>query len=158
MTEHGIANSLVSLYGYDHCREMIRLSYVLRGRISESIADYPELYYFEDVKSLANRLELSSKNTSRTINHTITFGHVLAQAHSPEAIQAYTKIISTIVDLMDPRSTCLIGAVDAIGHFFEFSTGWNLLIESLTSCGMILNPIWDKGANAQIARIDPSVS
>ena len=158
MTEHGIANSLVSLYGYDYCREMIRLSYMLRGRISETIADYPELYYFQDIKSLANRLELSSRNISRIINHTITFGHVLAQAHSAEAIQGYTKIISTIVDMMDPRSACILGAVDAMGHFSEFSTGWRLLLESLTSCGVIVDPIWDKGANAQIARLNPPVS
>lgn len=157
MTEHGIANSRVSLYGYDHCREMIRLSYMVRGRISRTIADYPELYYFQDIKSLTNRLELSSENSSRLINHTITFGHVLAQAHSPDAIQAYTKIISTIVDLMDPRSTCLIGAVDASGHFSEFLRGWKLLIESLISCGMSLNSIQDKGADAQIALINPPV-
>ena len=155
---NGIAHSLVSLYGYDHCREMIRLSYMLRGRIRQSITDYPELYYFQDLKSLTNRLESSSKNGSVGIHHTITFGHVLAQAHSPEAIQTYTKIISTIVDIRDPRSTCVIGAVDAIGHFSEFSAGWDLLLESLTSCGFILNSLCDRGANAQVARIDPSAS
>ena len=49
LTGHFIPHSSVTLYGYDHSQEMIRLSYMLKGRISQIISGYPSFYYYGDV-------------------------------------------------------------------------------------------------------------
>lgn len=92
------------------------------------IPDYPELHYSHKAKPLLS--ELTGNHQSGT-DYTITFGHVLAQAHAPTDIKVFTRVILHILKLMDDGSNCFVVAVDARGACIPFTEGWTSLLSNL---------------------------
>ena len=98
---------------------------------------YPELHYSHKAKPLLR--ELTGNHQSGT-DYTITFGHVLAQAHSPTNIKAFTRVILDILKLMDDGSNCFVVAVDARGASIPFAEGWTSLLGNLESANISYEP------------------
>ena len=132
-SEQGVGRDHLELYGYDHSMAMIRLAQIVRNKLMRDIPDYPELRYSDDVDSLLAQL---TANHRKDTGYTITFGHVLVQAHAPRDIQNYTRIISHICELVNDRNNCILVAVDARAAGDEFLEAWNLLLASLESNGI----------------------
>ena len=129
-TEIGVGRDHVDLYGFDHSPAMIKLSGMVRDELSQSIANYPTLHYFDDLDALLGELD---DNHCQGMNYIITFGHVLAQAytHTRDDINDFARIIIRIRKLMDARSKCDLIAVDAKSAWIAFGEGWNSLLISL---------------------------
>ena len=123
----------VELYGIDHSHEMVRLAEMVRERLAESVPDYPKLNYCTDTDILTNVL---TNNRQARKDYTITLGHVLVQANNPHNIQSFARIITHIVNLMNPESNCALWAVDARGRSAEFELGWKSLLGSLMGEGV----------------------
>ena len=132
-SEQGIEHDRLELYGYDHSREMIRLAKMVRNKLAGNIPEYPELRYSDNVDSLLAQL---TENHREGTGYTITFGHVLVQAHAPHDIQNYTRIISHICELVDDRNDCVLVAVDARSAQDQFLEAWNLLFGRLEGIGI----------------------
>lgn len=121
----------VDLYGFDHCRAMITLAGMLRDEIAQAVPDYPGLHYFSDEASLLHQLaHIGQQNT----DYTITFGHLLVQAHSDDNILIYTNIISRVLALLRAPANCALIAADA--QNYQFGIGWNKLLNSLMESGI----------------------
>ena len=103
---------------------------MVRDELSQSIANYPTLHYFDDLDALLGELD---DNHCQGMNYIITFGHVLAQAytHTRDDINDFARIIIRIRKLMDARSKCDLIAVDAKSAWIAFGEGWNSLLISL---------------------------
>ena len=127
-TENSVGHSRVNLYGFDHCLAMMQLAGMVRDELGQNMAGYPDLDYYNDIDILLDQL---SDNRCGNTDYIITFGHVLVQAHTPDAIDSFTQIILRIRDLMDEQSTCSLIAVDADNEPVQFADGWDLLLESL---------------------------
>ena len=124
----------VDLYGLDHCPAMIQLAKMVSNKLKQQIPNYPDLSYSHDVDALLSYL---MKNHREGTDYVITFGHVLAQAHSCIDIRNFTRVIAYIRNnLMDSQSECYLVAVDARSGFIAFVTGWSLLLKSLESTGI----------------------
>ena len=119
---------LVELYGLDQCPAMLCLAQEIRSRLMRHIPNYPKLRYDHDPKSL---LETLTKNHRKGTDYIITFGHVLAQAHTPEDVDAFTRVIVHILELMGARSNCMVLAVDARNAATPYAAGWSSLLKSL---------------------------
>ena len=131
--KNGLDNENIDLYGLDHCQEMINFARLVKDDLLSNIPDYPELHYTHDVSVVLN--ELTDSHRPGT-DYTITFGHVLAQAHSSNAILTFTEVIAQVVDLLDAQSNCFLLAVDARNWQSEFTTGWDLMLRSLEDSGI----------------------
>ena len=127
-TTNGVDHGEVDLYGFDHSPAMIYLAKEIRARLIQDIPDYPELHYGRDLDLLLQELKNNYRESS---DYTITFGHVLAQAHAPADIKAFTRVILDILKLMDDGSNCFVVAVDARGASIPFAEGWCSLMMSL---------------------------
>ena len=81
----GIKLDSVDLYGLDYCPAMICLAKEIRAKLINTIRDYPELRYCENVETLLQNL---SEGHRKGTAYTITFGHILAQTqvYAPETI------------------------------------------------------------------------
>ena len=132
-SEKGVGRDRLELYGYDHSRAMIRLAKMVKNRLARNIPDYPELRHSDDVDSLLAQL---TENHLEGTGYTVTFGHVLVQAHAPRDIQNYTRIVSHICELVDDGSVCVLVAVDARDSQGVFPEAWNLLLGRLESSGI----------------------
>ena len=123
----------VELYGLDHCPAMIRLAREIRARLVPRIPNYPELRYCDNATALLQSL---TENHRRDTDYTITFGHVLAQAHTPDSIDAFTRVIVHILKLIDAQSSCMVLAVDARNADIPFAEGWSSLLKSLDNASI----------------------
>ena len=123
----------VDLYGLDHCQAMIRLAEEIRYRLMHHTSNYPVLRYSHNPESLLKAL---TENHCKDTDYTITFGHVLAQAHNANDLKAFTRVIAHILELMDARSTCVVLAVDALYWQTDFETGWSALLKCLGSANI----------------------
>ncbi len=118
----------VELYGLDHSTAMISLAQKLRTRLIQYVPNYPELHYCYELESLLDEL---TENHRKGTDYTITFGHVLVQAHNPHDMDTFTQIITHIQNLMDTQSNCVMMAVDAGNWPLTFAEGWSVLLSSL---------------------------
>ena len=98
------------LYGLDHCEQYLRLSRDIRELVLGSPNMPPVLHHATTPDELCGALK---ENHVAGTNYTITFGYVLIQAHSPDAIAGFAKVISTVLEVAGKRSTCRLVAVDA---------------------------------------------
>ena len=112
-TEKGVEYDRLDLYGLDHCPAMLQLAQETRNRLLQYVPNYPALHYGGDVDALCNQLR---ENHREGTDYTITLGHVLVQAHTPDVIQNFTRVISHIVALIGPGRNCALVAVDAAGR------------------------------------------
>lgn len=101
------------------------------------IAGYPDLHYTHDVSVLLGDL---TSNRREATDYTITFGHVLAQAHGDDDILSFAKVIAHVVSLLDSQSNCYLIAVDARNWQIQFTLGWNLLLKGLERSGIGQKP------------------
>ena len=138
MTMTDVEFTRVNLFGYDYSNAMIRLAQEIGNRLRRLISDYPTLHYFSDITHLLDGLE---ENHQSGMDYIITFGHVLAQAHNPDAIGNFTKVIVHILKMMDNKSDCIVAAVDARNSSIEFGAGWDLLRKSVESQGIQYEPL-----------------
>ncbi len=153
----GIRLEGIDLYGWDHSPEMVRLAEMVRDRLAGYIPNYPNLQYFSNLEELLNQI---TENQRDGVDYTVTFGHVLVQAHSDENIRDFTEIISRLV--LGARVDCALIAVHALSgeRSGEFQNGWSLLTESLNQTGIIANQL-DAGGSlirrpgARFARLNP---
>lgn len=123
----------IDLYGFDHSPEMIHIASLVRSKLSQRIADYPPLHYYSDEDVLMDNLTLNHQTNT---DYTITFGHVLVQANTTLNLQVFTKIITHVIDLMNPESNCGLWAIDARGRSSELVTAWNTLLSNLNVAGV----------------------
>lgn len=126
-TAKGVEYDRLDLYGYDHSPAMLELARECRKRLLLHAPDYPPLHYESEVAALCTKLK---ENRQDGTNYVITFGHVLAQAHSPEAIKSFTKILIEVLKL---NGICILMAVDADQARAAFAKGWDALMNSLDS-------------------------
>ena len=134
-TDKDVDPEHIDLYGLDRSSAMICLAQEIRARLMCHISSYPEVRYSHKVKRLLRKLK--DGHQKRT-DYTVTFGHVLAQAHSPNDVRAFTRVIVRILKLMDSRSNCKMLAVDARndGARAAFNEGWRSLLKSLESANI----------------------
>ena len=138
-TEKGVELNRVSLYGLDHSPAMLYLAQEIRSRLSDTILDYPDLYYYQDVASLLDQLKEKHQEDK---DYTITFGHVLVQVyeqeHPDEAINQFAQIVSQVYNMISDNSSCNLVAVDAsTGSWsYQFDAAWDLFRENLKSFGI----------------------
>ena len=132
-TQQGIGHDHVELYGLDHSPAMINLARMVRDKLAKRIDIYPDIHYCHEVDALLRQL---TDNHRPDTGYIITFGHVLAQAHTPDAIQNFRRIIAHAHGLIDPRSNCVLMAVDAKTYAPQFTKGWSLLLNALESAGI----------------------
>ena len=123
----------VELYGLDHCPAMIGLAQEIRARLRPHIPNYPELRYCDNASAL---LQALTENHRKDTDYTITFGHVLAQAHTPDSIDAFTRVIAHILKLIDAQPSCMVLAVDARNAGEAFGEGWSSLLKSLDNASI----------------------
>lgn len=135
----GIEFSNVTLYGYDACREMIRLSWMLRAKLSRAVPDYPDLRYASDIDVFIRKLEASRIDA----NCLITFGYVLAGNHSDDDIGVFQRIATTAVDMaLHGRSVYLLASDATSGrHLGQFGEGWRKLLSALQAAGAQARPL-----------------
>ena len=133
-TEHGIASTDLTLYGYDPSQEMIRLAWMLRAKLRSVVPDYPDLQYDSNYTSFVRRLA----NVRSHAKCLITFGHVLAGNHDSEAISTFTRIIERVTRLTDYLSEVWLLASDATSdrHRDSFESGWSTLLLALQGSGV----------------------
>ena len=125
---NSIGYDRVDLYGFDHCQAMLKLAGMVRDELAQNVRGYPDLDYFNDTDTLLDQL---TDDQYGETDYMVTFGHVLVQAHTPDAIENFTKIVVRIRDLMDERSTCSLIAVDVENAPSVFADAWNTLLQSL---------------------------
>lgn len=157
--DSNLAYDRIDLYGLDHSPEMINLAYLMRARLTPVIIDYPTLHYTNNVEILLRELTAHHQVPA---DYIITFGHVLAQAHTNDAILIFARVIVHIIlELIDDQSNCAMVAVDAQRWSNEFASGWNALLTRLTWFGIrhqeiTINPTSiNDGNRAKIARLFP---
>ena len=132
-TAKGVDHGQVDLYGLDHSPAMIRLAQEIRTKLMPDMPKYPELHYSHKVKPLLREL---TGNHQQGTDYSITFGHVLAQAHAPADIKIFTRVILDILKLTDDGSNCFVVAVDARSASIPFAEGWCSLMTSLESANI----------------------
>ena len=118
----------VDLYAFDHSPEMLWLAQEVRNRQLPQFPDYPSLRCSERVTDLCNQL---TENHQSGTDYTITLGHVLVQAHTPSAIESFTRIVVHVLSLLEIGHNCALIAADARRQTAEFAIGWNALLASL---------------------------
>ena len=132
-TQKGVALDDVDLYGLDHSLAMICLAREIRARLVHHIPTYPELHYSRELKGLLRKLR---DNHQRGTDYTITFGHVLAQAHTSDDVDVFVRAIVCILGLMDAGTNCMMLAVDARSASIPFAEGWSALLQGLESASI----------------------
>ena len=159
--DQGLEFERVGLFGFDHSSAMRDLAQLVRGKLTNQIANYPVLHYSCDVDTLLKQL---TDNHSDGTGYTITLGHVLAQAHAhtPKGIENFAKIIRHICDLLGAESSCVLIASDALQASTEFTAGWDLMLGKLISAGIHCEqtPVGETWINddrrAKLAVLSPS--
>ena len=131
--EHNLPLNRVSLHGLDRSSMMIYLAHFMRDGLIAHIANYPELHYETNLQMLLPELTAHHQNST---GYVITFGHVLAQAQSRDAILDFVQVILHILELLDAQSNCVVMAVDAQRWSAEFASSWNTLLDRLTWFGI----------------------
>ena len=136
---HGIKRSRITLYGYDACREMIRLSWMLRAKLSPAVPDYPDLRYAGDSDLFIRKL--ASKRIDADC--LITFGYVLAGNHSDDDIAVFQRIAVTAVDGVLPGRKVYLLASDTTSEQLvgQSRQGWGKLLSALQSVGARTQPL-----------------
>ena len=84
---------------------MLVLANEARAKLMQAVANYPDVHYAQDDDALAREL---TANHRPATDYVITLGHVLVQAHDPEAIQTFTRVITHILGSMDAQSKCAL--------------------------------------------------
>ena len=150
--EKGVGLDRVDLYGLDHSPAMLDLAGMVRNKLIQQIASYPELHYREDVDALIRELK---GNYREGTDYIITFGHVLVQAQSSSDIDSFTRIIVYVCKLMDAQSNCVLVAVDASAgdRPTRFAAGWNSLLDNLEHEGIQSDPATPIGNSAKLTRL-----
>ena len=100
----------MDLYGLDHCQAMIDIAGMVKDKLSLIIANYPDLRYYRDVDGLLSQL---TKSHTTGTDYIVTFGHVLIQAHTPENLRNFARIIAHIVRPIGLGAKCSMVIVDA---------------------------------------------
>ena len=149
VTRNRIEHDRVDLCGFDHSSAMLKLAGVIRDKLTQSIGDYPDTHYHYDTDALLEQLSYGHRGD---MDYIITFGHVLVQAHTPDAIASFTRIIRHVVELMRNQSKCHLVAVDAVFEPIAFEMGWESLLSSLEQAG-IGNQLHINGENAKYASL-----
>ena len=126
----GVGRDRLDLYGFDHSPAMLQLALEARQRLLQYVPDYPALHCSDNVDSLCGQL---TKNHRENTEYIITLGHVLVQAHTPDAIQSFTQVIAHVLRLIEPGRNCAVIAVDADGERDAFAEGWTALLGSLAA-------------------------
>ena len=129
----GLDYGKVDLFGLDHSPQMIRLAQTVRAKLLRDFADYPPLHYTENHDILLR--ELSAYHAEDT-EYTVTFGHVLVQAGTPENIRGFAHLIEGILMLQHFQLGCNLIAVDARREFLSFNSRWRQVIETLDGLGI----------------------
>ena len=157
--ESDVTYDRIDLYGLDHSPQMINLAHLVRGGLVQHIDDYPVLRYTHDVDTLLQELYVHYRGDT---DYTITFGHVLVQAQTPDAILDFTRVISQVLRSIDYQSNCMLMAVDARRQPTAFARGWDALLNSLARVGVAhelgtvpFTAVNDPGC-AKIARLFPA--
>ena len=135
----GIERSCVTLYGYDACREMVRLAWMLRAKLGRTVPDYPDLRYASDRGLFIRKLEASRIDA----NCLITFGYVLAGNHSDDDIGVFQRVATTAVDMALPGRSVYLLASDATSgrHLGQFGEGWRKLLSALQAADAQARPL-----------------
>ena len=129
-TQRGVEYDRLDLYGLDHCPAMQQLAQEVRRRLLQHAANYPDLHFSVDVDDLCDQV---AGNHGENTDYTITMGHVLVQAHTPDAIRDFTRVIAQVMGLIEPGRNCALVAVDASGERVAFAEGWAALLASLAT-------------------------
>ena len=153
-TSRNIGYDRIELYGLDRSKAMLDLARMLKNEMSHNIPNYPDLHYYSDIDDLLYDLNLQEGHDK---DYTITFGHVLVQAHGPEDIEGFARIISNVVDLTGPESKCVLAAVDALNQAGEFSIGWNALMDNVKSFGVKIGHAASPSTSTRLVRLYPPV-
>ena len=148
---HGLNHTQLQLYGLDHSPQYLQLSRDIRRKVRAVAPYYPALYYDTSIVGLCDALRQTHVTGA---NYTITFGHVLVQAHihSPNAIAGFTKVISTMVEVAGERNTCRLTAVDARGRHADFTRAWRCLLEHMSQAGIRFEPCADRLRHGYLRR------
>ena len=154
-TSRNIGYDRIELHGLDHCKAMLDLAHTLRDEMSQNILSYPVLNYHTCMDDLLHSLNRQKGDDK---DYTITLGHVLVQAHSPEDIEGFARIISNAAALTGPRSKCVLAAVDAKEQTGEFPIGWNALLDHVRSHGAKTGHTDSPSASTRLIRLYPPVS
>lgn len=110
----------VERYGYDHCREMVRLA----SDVWSEVGDAGGCSWHHDIGDL---LAAALAGGPRYSGLLVTFGHVLAQTHASEdAINQFATVISHMTS-----EDSLVVAVDAKGASQDFRAGCESLIGAM---------------------------
>ncbi len=109
-TRNGIGHDRIDLYGLDHCQAMLNLAEMARVRLKQVITTVPNAHYCRDVDALLLRL---MENHRAGTDYSVTFGHVLIQAHTPHNIREFSRIIAHIVRRDGLNAICRLRVVDA---------------------------------------------
>lgn len=133
-TSNGVDQDRIDIYGIDHSQSMIDLAREMRDRLTQYLPDFPQLHYFPEVGHLLQEL---NNNHRRDTTYTITLGHVLVQAHDPNSIRDFTRVIAHTVRLENPRNSCNLIAVDALNRVPQLAMGWQALLDSLRQAGIL---------------------
>ncbi len=127
-TQQNLGYERIDLYGLDHCPAMLRLALEARQRLLQYLPDYPAFNCSDDVDALCNLL---TENHQADTEYTITLGHVLVQAHSHDDIQNFTRVITQVMELLEPGRNCALVAVDADSQRSALAEGWEALLGNL---------------------------
>ena len=92
--ENNLAYDRVDLYGFDHSVEMLNLAREMKTQLMQNIANYPDLHYVDNVDALLREL---TEYRREATDYTVTFGHVLVQAHSSSVILDFVRVIVHII-------------------------------------------------------------
>ena len=126
--ERNVELERIRLHGLDHCQAMIDLAEMVKAKLSQVIANYPDLNYCRDVGTLLHHVTRSHRDGT---NYVITLGHVLVQAHTPGDIHNYSRVVKRVVELSKQHSTCVLIAIDARGQPTALQNAWESLLNRL---------------------------
>ena len=131
--EHGVERSGITLYGYDACREMVRLAWMLRAKLGRTVPDYPDLRYASDSGLFIRKLAGGPIDA----NCLMTFGYVLAGNHSDDDIGVFQRIAATTVNsVLHGRSVYLLASDATSGkNLGQLEDGWRKLLSALQAGG-----------------------
>ena len=133
-TRQGVGYDRLDLYGFDHSPAMLRLALEARQRLLLYAPNFPVFHCSGDVDGLCDQLaEHHEVNTE----YTIALGHVLVQAHTPDAIRNFTRVIAYVMGLIEPGSNCVLVAVDADRRRATFAEGWAALLGNLETLNIV---------------------
>lgn len=137
LKEYGSNDGDISLIGYDHAKNMIRLADLFRERLSMKI-NFAGYFETEKIRETLGRKDFPGDDVI------ITLGHVLIQASS-DGIRNFAEIIQNLYQ----SHFCILIAVDAlrIGGWGELRPSCERLRADLGNCGVNIECVLDDSRN-----------